>query len=228
MINAGLLVDLPHLDETGADGIGLFRTELQFMIAATLPRTSEQQALYRAVLDAAGKRPVTFRTLDIGGDKVLPYMRNVEEENPALGWRAIRLGLDRPGLLRTQLRALLRAAGGRELRVMLPMVAVVEEFDKAKALIERELAHLRRHGHALPERVQLGAMVEVPVAALPARRTAGARSISSRSAPTTCCSSYAADRGNTRVSRPLRSAVGAVPARAQGHRRQGAASTASR
>ena len=116
MINAGLTVDLPHLADTGAAGIGLFRTELQFMVADYLPRTAEQPALYRPVLDAAGERPVTFRTLDIGGDKVLPYMRNVEEENPALGWRAIRLGLDRPGLLRSQVRAMLRAAGGRELK----------------------------------------------------------------------------------------------------------------
>src|ERR1700732_1695391 len=108
-INAGLLVDLPHIAETGAAGIGLFRTELQFMVAAQFPRTGEQLSLYRAVLDAAAGRPVTFRTLDVGGDKVLPYMRNVEEENPALGWRAIRLGLDRPALLRSQIRALLRA-----------------------------------------------------------------------------------------------------------------------
>src|SRR5512144_2564036 len=162
MINAGLAVDLPHIEETGAAGIGLFRTELQFMVAATLPRTAEQFALYRAVLDAAGDRPVTFRTLDIGGDKVLPYMRNVEEENPALGWRAIRLGLDRPGLLRSQIRALLRAAGGRELRLMFPMIAMVEEFDQAKSLVEVELTHLRRHGHALPERVDIGTMLEVP------------------------------------------------------------------
>jgi phosphotransferase system, enzyme I, PtsP len=162
MINAGLTIDLPHLDETGAAGIGLFRTELQFMVADTLPRTGEQLTLYRTVLDAADKRPVTFRTLDIGGDKVLPYMRNVEEENPALGWRAIRLGLDRPGLLRSQVRAMLRAAGGRELRLMFPMIAAIEEFDKAKALVEIELTHLRRHGHALPERVQIGTMLEVP------------------------------------------------------------------
>src|SRR5215467_5408844 len=162
MINAGLAVDLPHLEETGAAGIGLFRTELQFMVAATLPRAAEQFALYRAVLDAASDKPVTFRTLDIGGDKVLPYMRNVEEENPALGWRAIRLGLDRPGLLRAQVRALLRAGGGRNLRLMFPMVAMVEEFDEAKALVERELTHLRRHGHKLPERVDVGTMVEVP------------------------------------------------------------------
>ena len=116
MINAGLTIDLPHIEDTGAAGIGLFRTELQFMVADTLPRTGEQLSLYRSVLEAAGKKPVTFRTLDIGGDKVLPYLRNIEEENPALGWRAIRLGLDRPGLLRSQVRALLRAAGGRELR----------------------------------------------------------------------------------------------------------------
>ena len=162
MLNAGLVVDLPHIAETGAAGIGLFRTELQFMVAASMPRVSEQQSLYRSVLDAAGGKPVVFRTLDIGGDKVLPYMRNVEEENPALGWRAIRLGLDRPGLLRSQVRALLRAAAGRELKIMFPMVAAVAEFDEAKALVERELTHLRRHGHKLPDRVEVGTMVEVP------------------------------------------------------------------
>jgi phosphotransferase system enzyme I (PtsP) len=162
MLNAGLLVDLPHMDESGAAGIGLFRTELQFMVRTAFPRTSEQLSLYRAVLDAAGDRPVTFRTLDIGGDKVLPYMRTVHEENPALGWRAIRLGLDRPGLLRSQIRALLKAAAGRELRVMFPMIAAIDEFDRARALVERELTHLRRHGHKLPDRVHVGAMVEVP------------------------------------------------------------------
>jgi phosphotransferase system enzyme I (PtsP) len=161
-INAGLLVDLPHIGETGADGIGLFRTELQFMVAATLPRASEQAHFYRAVLQAAGGKPVTFRTLDVGGDKVLPYMRNVEEQNPALGWRAIRLSLDRPALLRSQLRALLEASAGRELRVMFPMVAAVGEFDEARALLEKELTHLRRHKHDLPEVIQVGAMVEVP------------------------------------------------------------------
>jgi phosphotransferase system, enzyme I, PtsP len=162
LLNAGLLVDLPHIAETGASGIGLFRTELQFMVAASLPRMNEQLALYRQVLDAAEDRPVTFRTLDIGGDKILPYMRFEEEENPALGYRAIRLGLDRPGLLRSQIRALLDAASGRELRIMFPMVTTVEEFDQAKGYVERELTHLRRHGHTLPERVHVGVMVEVP------------------------------------------------------------------
>src|SRR6059036_1157672 len=132
------------------------------MVAATFPRSAEQFSLYRAVLDAAGQKPVTFRTLDIGGDKLLPYMREIDEENPALGWRAIRLGLDRPGLLRTQIRALLRAAGGRELKLMFPMIATVEEFDEAHVLVERELTHLRRHSHKLPERVEVGSMVEVP------------------------------------------------------------------
>jgi phosphotransferase system enzyme I (PtsP) len=163
LVNAGLLVDLPHIVETGAAGIGLFRTELQFMVAAELPRAAEQLRLYRQVLDAAEDRPVTFRTLDIGGDKILPYMRfEEEEENPALGWRAIRLGLDRPGLLRTQIRALLDAAAERELRIMFPMVTTVDEFDQAKTLVEKELTHLRRHGHTLPERVHVGVMVEVP------------------------------------------------------------------
>src|SRR5262249_30264405 len=118
IINARLTIDVPHSEDTGAAGIGLFRTELQFMVASTLPRPGEQLSLYRTVLDAAGKKPVTFRTLDIGGDKVLPYMRNIEEENPALGWRAIRLGLDRPGLLRSQVRAFLRAASGPRLQLM--------------------------------------------------------------------------------------------------------------
>ncbi|MBV1697086.1 MAG: phosphoenolpyruvate--protein phosphotransferase [Hyphomicrobiales bacterium] len=162
MINAGLNVDLPHIVDTGAAGIGLFRTELQFMVAPSFPRASEQHALYRAVLDAVGDKPVTFRTLDIGGDKVLPYMRNIEEENPALGWRAIRLGLDRPALLRTQLRALLRAAGGRVLKIMFPMIATVAEFNQARELVELELTHLRRHGHKLPDQVEVGSMVEVP------------------------------------------------------------------
>src|SRR6202049_713928 len=162
MINAGLAIDLPHIDDTGSAGIGLFRTELQFMVGQSLPRSSDQLALYRTVLDAAGPKPVTFRTLDIGGDKALPYMETVIEENPALGWRAIRLGLDRPGLLRGQIRALLRAGGGRALRIMFPMITEVAEFDSAKAIVERELTYLRQHGPALPERIDVGTMVEVP------------------------------------------------------------------
>jgi len=199
MINAGLAVDLPHLEETGAAGIGLFRTELQFMVAETFPRTAEQFSLYRAVLDAAGEKPVTFRTLDIGGDKILPYMRNVEEENPALGWRAIRLGLDRPGLLRSQVRALLRAAGGRELKLMFPMIAAVEEFDEAKAVVERELTHLRRHGHKLPDRVEVGTMVEVPSLLYQLDELLQRVDFLSVGSNDLMQFFYAADRGNKRV-----------------------------
>ncbi|WP_430913733.1 phosphoenolpyruvate--protein phosphotransferase [Methylobacterium sp. sgz302541] len=161
-LNAGLLVDLTHLPETGAEGIGLFRTELQFMVAERMPSAAEQQSLYEAVFAATGDKPVTIRTLDIGGDKMLPYMPKLEEENPALGWRAIRIGLDRPALLRVQLRALLRAAGGRALKIMFPMVATVDEFVRAKAIVDREKAHLCRHGHPLPSDCKLGAMIEVP------------------------------------------------------------------
>ncbi len=164
LMNAGLLVDLPHLLESGAEGIGLFRTELQFMIAATMPKMGEQRTLYAEVIKAAGDNPVTFRTLDIGGDKVLPYLATANEENPAMGWRAIRLGLDRPGLLRLQIRALMHAAvsAGRELRIMLPMVTALEEVTQTRALIDRELAHFRRHGHKVPDKLLLGAMIEVP------------------------------------------------------------------
>jgi phosphotransferase system enzyme I (PtsP) len=161
-MNAGLIMDLPHLDESGASGIGLFRTELQFMIASSFPRLSEQQAFYAQVIGTCGNRPITFRSLDVGGDKVLPYLRAPAEENPAMGWRAIRLGLDRPALLKTQVRALLKASAGRELRLMFPMVTEVAEFNHAKALVERELAHLTRHGHPVADELKLGVMVEVP------------------------------------------------------------------
>jgi phosphotransferase system enzyme I (PtsP) len=199
LINAGLAVDLPHVQEAGAAGIGLFRTELQFMVAASFPRSAEQFSLYRAVLDAAGEKPVTFRTLDIGGDKVLPFMRNFEEENPALGWRAIRLGLDRPGLLRSQIRALLRAAGGRDLHVMFPMIATIEEFDEAKSLVERELTHLRRHGHKLPERVEVGTMVEVPSLLYQLDELLARVDFLSVGTNDLVQFFYAADRGNARV-----------------------------
>ncbi|MCX8999982.1 phosphoenolpyruvate--protein phosphotransferase [Rhizobiaceae bacterium BDR2-2] len=162
MMNAGLLVDLPQLSESGADGIGLFRTELQFMISSTMPKADEQEIFYRSVLRQAGKQPVTFRTLDIGGDKVVPYFRGHEEENPALGWRAIRLALDRPGLLRTQLRAMLRASAGGELKMMLPMVTEVSEVRTVREILRKEVQHLSKFGHRLPRTLKLGAMLEVP------------------------------------------------------------------
>ena len=161
-INAGLLVDMPHLTEAGADGIGLFRTELQFMISSTLPRLERQTQMYRAIVIEAGDKPVVFRTLDVGGDKTLPYLRQPHEENPALGWRAIRIALDRPGLFKTQVRALLRATGGRELRILMPMITTVAEIDAVRVLIDAERDLMRRRGQLEPVRVLFGAMIEVP------------------------------------------------------------------
>ncbi len=161
-MNAGLLVELPHLDESGADGVGLFRTELLFMLSSTLPKLERQVESYRAVVARSGDKPVIFRTLDIGGDKVLHYLRQPKEENPAMGWRAVRMGLDRPALLRTQLRALLRATGGHELRVMIPMVSMAHEMDAVRALVEKERAIVAQKGYEAPKRVAIGAMIEVP------------------------------------------------------------------
>ncbi len=164
-INAGLIVDLPHLQETNASGIGLFRTELQFMIGAHMPRLGEQTEFYRAVLDAADDKPVVFRTVDLGSDKVLPYLPTEWEENPALGFRAIRLALARPGLLRYQIRAMLAAGAGRTLNVMFPMIAEVAEFVEAKALVQKEIGRLERKGRALPKEINIGTMLEVPALA---------------------------------------------------------------
>ena len=162
LTNAGLLSDLASLDATGADGIGLFRTEFQFMVQDRLPGIEAQAELYNHILDAAQDRPVTFRTLDIGGDKVVSFLQEGREENPALGRRSIRLGLDRPPLLRLQLRALLRGARGRELRVMFPLIASVDEFSQAKALVDVECDWARRRGWALPSLLRVGAMIEAP------------------------------------------------------------------
>ncbi|MFC3076746.1 phosphoenolpyruvate--protein phosphotransferase [Phenylobacterium terrae] len=162
LMNAGLDVDLELLREAGAEGIGLFRTEFQFMVAEELPRFSAQAALYARVMDAAAGLPVTFRTLDLGGDKVLPYLEAEREDNPALGWRAIRMGLDRPALLRLQLRALIAAARGRPLRIMFPLVATVDEFRQARALVDHEVAWAQRRGRPPPSRLDVGAMIEAP------------------------------------------------------------------
>jgi phosphotransferase system, enzyme I, PtsP len=161
-LNAGLLLDLPYLDETGAEGIGLFRTELLFMLRDDFPSVGQQAATYRRVLEHAGERPVTFRTLDIGGDKLLPYMSEIGDENPAMGWRAIRIALDRPALLRQQLRALIRAARGRRLRVMFPMIAEVSEFDAARTVLDLEVERAAARNNPLPAKIEVGVMFEVP------------------------------------------------------------------
>jgi phosphotransferase system enzyme I (PtsP) len=167
MVNAGLRDDIAALDLTGADGIGLFRTEFQFLVSATLPQRERQQRLYRDVLDIAGDRPVTFRTVDIGGDKALPYLNGHEadEENPAMGWRALRLALERDGLMKAQARALIDAAAGRQLNVMFPMVSEAWEFDEAKALFEAQRAWVESRNRKLPVEIRYGAMLEVPALA---------------------------------------------------------------
>ena len=158
MLNVGLALELPQLDIVGAEGIGLFRTEIAMLARGAVADAAEQATIYARVMDAAAGRPVIFRTLDLGGDKLLPGTEAQTEENPAMGWRSLRIGLDRPALLRRQLRALLLAAGGRELAVMFPMVATVAEFRAAKALLMAEAAKVR----PAPARLRVGTMLEVP------------------------------------------------------------------
>jgi len=162
MINAGLLIDMPNLAASGADGVGLFRTEMQFMVGETMPRLKDQIAFYQQVIEFSGEKPVVFRTLDLGGDKILPYGRWEREENPALGWRAIRIALDRPALLRYQVRALIGACAHRVLRILLPMISDVAEFNRARALIDREIERARLLSLPQPRQVLVGAMLEVP------------------------------------------------------------------
>lgn len=200
LLNAGLALDVHHLDDTGAEGIGLFRTEFQFMVSETLPRLEAQTLLYRDVLEQAGDRPVTFRTLDLGGDKVLPYVVAEREENPALGWRAVRIGLDRPALLRYQLRALVQAAAGRALRVMFPLVTTVAEFDAARALVDREIEWRRARNGRLPVKVEVGAMVEAPALAWAIPNLKGRADFLSIGTNDLMQYFFAADRGNARVS----------------------------
>lgn len=161
-MNAGLMADLPSLVGSGATGVGLFRTELQFLVRSQMPRREELAALYARVLDAAKGRPVAFRTLDIGSDKVLPYMKPNDEPNPAMGWRAIRVGLDKPGVLRMQLQALIRAAKGMPLTIMFPFIAEFAEFTAARSLLLREIHREKSLGHLVPEKLEIGAMLEMP------------------------------------------------------------------
>lgn len=168
MMNAGLRDDMSALQLSGADGVGLFRTEFQFLVSATLPQRDRQTRLYRDVIEAAGDKPVIFRTVDIGGDKAVPYLRQesaAADENPAMGWRALRLALEREGLLKAQARALLDAAAGRPLYVMFPMVSEPWEFEAARAVFEAQLAFQRQHRKVLPEAIHFGAMLEVPALA---------------------------------------------------------------
>jgi phosphotransferase system, enzyme I, PtsP len=164
MVNAGLAEDAAALAMSGAEGIGLFRTEFQFLVSATLPGRDRQLRLYTKVLEAAGDRPVVFRTVDIGGDKALPYLSDIQDkaENPAMGWRALRLSLDRSTLMKAQARALLEASAAKVLRVMFPMVSEPWEYEEARALFEEQVEWARKAKRKLPTRIEFGAMLEVP------------------------------------------------------------------
>jgi phosphotransferase system enzyme I (PtsP) len=198
-MNAGLLIDMQHLDETGADGVGLYRTEIPFMVRSEFPDVDAQAWLYSRVLDVADGKPVIFRTLDVGGDKVLPYVGAFGDDNPAMGWRAIRIGLDRPAMLRRQLRALLQAANGRSLSVMFPMIAEVSELLGARRLLDLELDRAQRRGLALPERLRVGVMFEVPALAWQLDSLLPHVDFISVGTNDLLQFLYAADRGNARL-----------------------------
>jgi len=198
-MNAGLLIDMQHLEETGADGVGLYRTEIPFMVRSEFPDVDAQAWLYSRVLDLADGRPVTFRTLDVGGDKVLPYVGAFGDENPAMGWRAIRIGLDRPAMLRRQLRALIQASNGRALSVMFPMIAEISELLSARRLLALELERSKRRGQMLPERVRVGVMFEVPALAWQLDSLLPHIDFISVGTNDLLQFLYAADRGNSRL-----------------------------
>ncbi|MBD0427854.1 phosphoenolpyruvate--protein phosphotransferase [Aquisalinus flavus] len=164
-LNAGLAIDMPHLEATGAVGIGLFRTELQFLIGPQLPTAQEQEMLYRSILDGAGNKSIVFRTADLGSDKAATYMKMSHEANPAMGWRGLRMSIDREGLIRPQLRALIAAAEGRELNILLPLVTTSDEIVQARAIIDKEIERRKRQDKPLPSAIKLGAMIEIPSAA---------------------------------------------------------------
>ncbi|VDC28298.1 phosphoenolpyruvate--protein phosphotransferase [Pseudogemmobacter humi] len=200
-MNAGLMADLPSLEGSGAEGVGLFRTELQFLIRNRMPKRAELASLYKRVMEAAHGRRVAFRTLDIGSDKVLPYMKPNDEPNPAMGWRAIRVGLDKPGVLRMQLQALIRAAAGRPLTIMFPFITEYEEFIEARALTLREVHREKSLGHPVPERLEIGAMCETPSLAYAPRAFFEAADFISVGGNDLKQFFFAADRENERVRR---------------------------
>lgn len=199
MMNAGLMADLPSLKSSGAEGVGLFRTELQFLARNSIPKRGELAALYGQIMDAADDKRVVFRTLDIGSDKVLPYMRPTDEPNPAMGWRAIRLGLDKPGVMKMQLQAIFRAASNKNVSVMFPMIAQFDEFRQARDLLQVVLANEKKMGHNLPKNVEIGAMLETPSLAFAPRQFFELADFVSIGGNDLKQFFYAADRENERV-----------------------------
>ena len=200
-INAGLLIDVPYLHDTGADGVGLYRTEVPFMVRSEFPDVKAQREIYTKVFEQSSNKPVTFRTLDVGSDKILPYWNAQDEANPAMGWRAIRISLDRPMIMRRQLRALIQAAEGRDLSVMFPMIAEVSEFDKARSLLQRELKREIERGRNIPKSVRAGVMLEVPSLLFQLPVLLERVDFVSVGSNDLCQFLFAADRGNPRLSK---------------------------
>lgn len=200
LVNAGLEMEVEQVDAVGAEGIGLYRTEIPFMVRAAYPEVDAQMTLYRSVFDKADDRPVVFRTLDVGGDKVLPYFDRLGDENPSMGWRSLRIALDRPAMLRNQVRALLRAACGRALHVMFPMVSEVAEFDQAKAILNMEIERERARDNCVPSEVKCGAMIEVPALLFQIKALLARVDFLSVGSNDLLQFLYAADRGNPRIS----------------------------
>ena len=198
-LNVGLLVDMVALHETGAEGVGLYRTEIPFMVRSAFPGVTEQAELYERVFDLADGKPVVFRTLDIGGDKALPYLDEPRDENPAMGWRAIRIAMDRPAMLRQQMRALIRAAKGRDLHIMFPMISEVAEFVAARNFLDIELERAGKAGREVPAAVSVGAMLEVPALIWQLPALAKVVDFVSVGSNDLVQFLYASDRGNPRL-----------------------------
>ena len=199
LVNAGLEMEVEQVDAVGAEGVGLYRTEIPFMVRAAYPEVEAQMALYRSVFDKADGRMIVFRTLDVGGDKVLPYFDRLSDENPAMGWRALRIALDRPAMLRNQVRALLRAACGRPLHVMFPMVSEVAEFDQAKSILKMEIERERTRGNCVPSDIKVGAMIEVPALLFQLKALLARVDFLSVGSNDLLQFLFAADRGNPRI-----------------------------